>query len=56
VARQAGIDEPGGVRHIIARGIGRDKIFRDDQDRDACVAMRKGERVATGEALDLPGL
>ena len=32
--RQARIDAPGAVHHIIARGIERGKIFRDDQDRD----------------------
>lgn len=32
--RQARIDAPGAVNHIIARGIERGKIFRDDQDRD----------------------
>lgn len=33
--RQARIDAPGAVHHIIARGIERGEIFRDDQDRDA---------------------
>lgn len=32
--RQARIDAPGAVHHIIARGIERGEIFRDDQDRD----------------------
>ena len=32
--RQARIDAPGALHHIIARGIERGKIFRDDQDRD----------------------
>jgi hypothetical protein len=32
--RQARIDAPGALHHVIARGIERDKIFRDDQDRD----------------------
>jgi len=32
--RQARIDAPGAVHHIIARGIERGKIFRDDEDRD----------------------
>ena len=32
--RQARIDAPGAVHHVIARGIERGKIFRDDQDRD----------------------
>ncbi len=33
--RQARIDAPGAVHHIIARGIERGKIFRGDNDRDA---------------------
>ena len=32
--RQARIDAPGALHHIIAGGIERGKIFRDDQDRD----------------------
>lgn len=32
--RQARIDAPGAVHHVIARGIERSKIFRDDEDRD----------------------
>lgn len=32
--RQARIDAPGAVHHIIARGIERGKIFRDDEDRE----------------------
>jgi hypothetical protein len=32
--RKARIDSPGGVHHIIARGIDRGVIFRDDFDRD----------------------
>lgn len=32
--RQARIDAPGALHHIIARGIERTKIFRDDHDRD----------------------
>ena len=32
--RQARIDAPGAIHHIIARGIERGEIFRDDQDRD----------------------
>ncbi len=33
--RQARIDSPGALHHIIVRGIERRKIFRDDQDRYA---------------------
>ncbi|HOP40629.1 MAG TPA: transposase [Geobacteraceae bacterium] len=32
--RQARIDAPGALHHVIARGIDRCKIFRDDADRD----------------------
>jgi putative transposase len=31
--RQSRIDTPGALHHIIARGIERGKIFKDDQDR-----------------------
>lgn len=35
--RQARIDAPGALHHIIASGIERGKIFRDDLDRvEAC--------------------
>jgi putative transposase len=33
--REARIDFPGGVHHLMVRGIERKRIFRDDQDRDA---------------------
>jgi len=32
--RQARIDAPGALQHLIIRGIERRKIFQDDQDRD----------------------
>ena len=32
--RQARIDAPGALHHIIARGIERSSIFEDDADRD----------------------
>lgn len=35
--RQARIDAPGAVHHIIARGIERGKTFGDDQDRDSFI-------------------
>ena len=35
--RTARIDAPGALHHIIARGIGRRRIFDDDADRDAFV-------------------
>jgi putative transposase len=33
--RKSRIDAPGALHHIIARGINRKKIFRDDKDRDS---------------------
>ena len=33
--RQARIDAPGALHHIIARGIDRQRIFKDDADRDS---------------------
>ena len=42
--RQARIDAPGAVHHIIVRGIERRKIFIDDQDRDNFV-KRLGDLV-----------
>ena len=36
--RQARIDAPGSLHHIIIRGIERKRIFRDDEDRDDFVA------------------
>lgn len=35
--RQARIDAPGAIQHVIVRGIERRKIFHDDRDRDAFV-------------------
>jgi len=32
--RKARIDAPGGLLHIIVRGIERQRIFSDDQDKD----------------------
>ncbi|MEJ2155066.1 MAG: transposase [Desulfobacteraceae bacterium] len=42
--RSARIDAPGAVHHIIARGIERGRIFRDDLDRDAFIT-RLGQLV-----------
>ena len=36
--RQARIDAPGALHHIIGRGIERRKIFREDQDRNSFLA------------------
>jgi len=35
--RQARIDAPGALHHIIVRGIERCKIFKDDADREGFV-------------------
>lgn len=43
--RQARIDAPGAIHHIIARGIARGKIFRDDEDRDNFIT-RLGDLIA----------
>ena len=43
--RRARIDAPGAVHHIIARGIERGKIFRDDEDRDDFIT-RLGDLIA----------
>ncbi len=32
--RQARIDAPGALHHVIARGIERNEIFRDNADRE----------------------
>jgi len=31
--RKSRIDAPGALHHVIARGINREKIFRDDEDK-----------------------
>jgi putative transposase len=33
MARQAGIDAPGALHHVIVRGIARRRIFNDDDDK-----------------------
>ncbi len=47
--RQARLDLPDLVYHVIARGIDRGEIFRDDRDRESFLA-RLGELVVAGEA------
>lgn len=49
--RQARIDAPGALQHIIARGIERAKVFRDDQDRDFFVTRLGDLIVQTQSAL-----
>ncbi|MDY6903122.1 MAG: transposase [Thermodesulfobacteriota bacterium] len=46
--RQARIDAPGALHHIIARGIERGRIFRDDQDRNDFI-RRLGQLVQESE-------
>jgi putative transposase len=46
--RQARIDAPGALHHIIARGIERRNIFRDDQDRDRFLARMEKVLTDTG--------
>jgi REP element-mobilizing transposase RayT len=48
--RQARIDAPGAVHHIMARGIEKRKIFFDDKDRDAFIS-RLGELVSETRTL-----
>ncbi len=38
--RQARIDAPGALHHVIARGIERNEIFRDDADREHAISAR----------------
>ena len=45
--RQARLDLPGLLQHVIARGIERRKIFLDDEDRDAFVGRLSRLLVAT---------
>jgi REP element-mobilizing transposase RayT len=46
--RRARLDAPGALQHLIIRGIERQKIFRDDDDRAAF--LRRLERVLTESA------
>ena len=45
--RDPGLDAPGGLRHVMARGIMRQAIFRDDSDRNDFVA-RLGALASSG--------
>ena len=47
--RQARLDAPGTLHHVMARGIERRKIFLDDVDRDDFV--RRLAALPTGGAL-----
>jgi REP-associated tyrosine transposase len=46
--RKARIDAPGALHHVIARGIERSEVFRDDQDRDF-FTNRLGELVGESQ-------
>src|SRR5450756_2945309 len=39
MARQARIEFPGALYHVISRGIERRELFRDDADRRKCLAL-----------------
>jgi hypothetical protein len=43
--RQARLDVPGALHHIMARGINKSSIFEDDQDRTEFLE-RLGENIA----------
>ncbi len=54
--RQSRIDAPGALHHIIARGIARKEIFRDDVDRDnfldrLCAILKETKTVCYAWAL-----
>ena len=48
--RKSRIDAPGALHHIIARGIDRKDIFKDDKDRDNFLA-RLGDILAETQTL-----
>ena len=39
IPRQARIDAPGALHHVIVRGIARRRVFNDDADRDFFVEL-----------------
>ena len=47
--RQARLDTPGALHHIMVRGINRSAIFRDDQDRSLFLA-RLGQEIVEAQA------
>jgi REP element-mobilizing transposase RayT len=49
--RQARLDAPGTLHHIMARGIEEVKIFRDDQDRNDLLARIDGLVLKTGTRI-----
>ena len=52
MARKSRIDAPGGIHHIIAKGIVRGKIFKDQQDRRLHISTAAvSQSVLRGEKL-----
>ena len=60
--RQARIDAPGALHHIIIRGIERKKIFKDDSDRDdfleltqpaVSISVKRGRKIADENGFHL---
>ena len=50
MSRQARLDAPGLVHHVMARGIENQKIFRDDKDREGFLARLAESLVLSGGA------
>ena len=48
--RQARLDAPGLVHHVMARGIENQKIFRDDKDREGFLVRLAESLVLSGGA------
>jgi hypothetical protein len=48
--RQARLDTPGALHHIMVRGINKTKIFRDDQDRR--LFLERMEKAGIGDVVD----
>jgi putative transposase len=58
--RESRIDAPGALHHIIARGIARKEIFRDDEDRDnfldrLCTILKETKTFCYAWALKAQG-
>ncbi len=52
--RQARLDVPGALHHIMVRGINKSKIFKDDQDKRRFLD-RLGQTIDSSEELGLSG-
>lgn len=48
--RQARLDAPGTLHHVMIRGIEGSRIFEDDQDRSDFISQSEEEGVAEDEA------